>query len=508
MVIGGRYRIEETLGRGGFGTVYAARHTGTNQQVAVKVLNTAENHNEMLLARFFREAKVTAALKHPNTIRVFDYGHEEDGVVFIAMERLVGRSLRDEMIARRERDERFGEEEAARVMSVVLRSLGEAHTAGLVHRDLKPDNIFLHDVPGDEPTIKVLDFGIAKLRDSDLTGATVVPCTPEFASPEQALGRAIDGRSDLYAVGINLFYMVTGKLPFTTTPRVQILRMQISQVPPDLRTWPGIRLSEAFVQVVEKALAKPPEARFCDAAEMRRALDACVYGAAARDLMGPVPTPATRIAGSTTAPSRGPISADLEPETPCAAFGPATRCVEHVDDTRPAIAAATPLVEPPTELARTMIETAPLLDATQPQAPLPVPATTAQNPAQNPARAPSMTPPWIATAAPRRPRPILIGVIIAAIVVCAMGAGALIQSGRQSTSVSTNSQPPLPTEVTPVVAVPAPAAEETVTLPLEPPPSKTKVVDPPPRPRRPRPVRPAPSPVEDAPHKTVLDVEI
>ncbi|MCA9555367.1 MAG: serine/threonine protein kinase, partial [Myxococcales bacterium] len=189
-VLAGRYEILEPIGQGGYGHVYRARHLGTGQDVAVKLLRVpAEEDGAFAVQRFFLEARVTSGLTHPNTVRVFDFGQDDAGRVFLVMELLFGRTLREELRVRKARGQRFSDPEVVQIGAAITRSLAEAHEQGLVHRDLKPDNVFLHQVAGDDPVVKVLDFGIAKLGTGHrhtLSSDTSVPGTPAYMSPEHA----------------------------------------------------------------------------------------------------------------------------------------------------------------------------------------------------------------------------------------------------------------------------------------------------------------------------------
>ncbi len=278
-LIAGRYEIEKVVGRGGFGAVFQARHTGTGQGVALKVLAAGGDDDELALQRFFVEARVTSGLRHPNTVRVFDFGQDDDGLVYLAMELLHGHTLKQELRARRREGRVFTEKEAVEIGIAVSRSLGEAHMAGVVHRDLKPDNVFLHHVEGDDPVIKVLDFGIVKLAHGGVNESASEggPGTPAFMSPEQCLNKPdLDGRSDLYALGVILWQLVCGKVPLRGDTEAQTLYMHVHTPPPDLRTQARVPLSTGFVELVEQALAKRKEDRFPDAATMRESLRECL----------------------------------------------------------------------------------------------------------------------------------------------------------------------------------------------------------------------------------------
>ncbi len=273
-ILGGRYEVLSFLGAGGFAQVFEARHRGTGRSVAVKVLESAGTTDDRIrLDRFFREARVTAGLRHPNTVRVFDFGQDDDGLVFLAMELLEGQTLREEMDRRRADDERFTQAEATAIACEVARSLAEAHAGSLVHRDLKPDNIFLHMVEGEDgPLVKVLDFGIVKSNDATLTAESRTLGTPQYMSPEQVLGHPLDGRSDLYALGVVLYELVSGAVPHTAASPFLAAMQHVNVDAPSLLAQPGTCVSEAFAAVVHRALARDRDARFADASELRAAL--------------------------------------------------------------------------------------------------------------------------------------------------------------------------------------------------------------------------------------------
>jgi len=281
-ILGGRYAIERLIGKGGFGSVFQARHTGTGQDVAIKTLGAGLESDDLALRRFFQEARVTAGLRHPNTIRVFDFGQEKDsGMLFLAMELLTGVTLKLELKNRVRQGAVFTEREAIDVGDAVCRSLAEAHGAGLVHRDLKPDNIFLHRIDGDDLIVKVLDFGIVKLANSSLTmgSDSGAPGTPAYMSPEQVSKKEIDGRSDLYSLAIVLYSMVTGVVPFRGQGVLQTLYMHVHEPVPDVRAAAMTPISAAFAALITRTLSKDPAHRPQGAREMRAMLQACLEGA-------------------------------------------------------------------------------------------------------------------------------------------------------------------------------------------------------------------------------------
>ena len=271
--INGRYRVDQLIGQGGFGSVYKATHLTTSQEMAIKVLGVSlDDDDSELIQRFFAEAEITAALKHHNTIRVFDFGQTEGGALYIAMELLTGRDLNDMLKERRAADRAMTQEETVSIASQTLRSLAEAHMAGLVHRDLKPHNIFLNEVPGDDPMVKVLDFGIAKRLGSNLTGTGQAFGTPSYMSPEQAQNKPIDARSDIYSLGAVMYQCISGHCPFEGDNPLAVLLAHVTDKPPDLRTRAATPVSEEFVEVIERALSKSPEDRFESAIAMRQVL--------------------------------------------------------------------------------------------------------------------------------------------------------------------------------------------------------------------------------------------
>lgn len=272
--VNGRYRIGKLIGQGGFGAVYRAISLATGSEVAIKVLGVSlDNDEPELIQRFYAEAQITAALKHPNTIRVFDFGQTDSGALYIAMELLIGQALNELLRDRRRAGDALDQAETVRIATQTLRSLAEAHTHGLVHRDLKPHNIFLNQVPGDDPVVKVLDFGIAKRLGSNLTGTGQAFGTPVYMSPEQAQNRGIDARSDLYSLGCVLYQCVTGAPPFEGDNPLAVLLSHVTDTPAPLQRNAVHPLSEEFIALLNKSLAKSPDARFATAQEMRIALE-------------------------------------------------------------------------------------------------------------------------------------------------------------------------------------------------------------------------------------------
>lgn len=295
-VIAGRYRIIKLMGRGGYGAVFAAEHTGTGQPCAVKMLASDPGGlGDENQRRFFREAAITARLRHPNTVRVYDFGQAENGALFMAMELIEGPTLAQKQRGFVERGKALPEPEAIDMAIAVLRALGEAHTAELVHRDLKPANIMYASVPGEDPVVKVLDFGIVRARDSSLTASGTALGTPEYMSPEQCSGEPMDGRSDLYTLGVILYECVTGRLPFIDENPLRVMMMQMSSAAPDVRVFARTPLTDGFVDILATAMTKNPNERFADAKTMRLALEAARPASVAKLAVRPASEAVVRV---------------------------------------------------------------------------------------------------------------------------------------------------------------------------------------------------------------------
>lgn len=272
----GDYVLRKKLGEGGMGSVYLAENAAINQKIAVKVLHPESAASDEIVQRFNREASAIARLTHPNTIRVFIFGKTEEPLIYLAMEFVDGVSLRDELFAHGS----FDELRAINIMRQTLHALSEAHELGIIHRDLKPDNIMLTKFRGVDDFVKVLDFGIAKVTEPDgqdqrkLTQAGVVYGTPEYLSPEQARGKDIDHRADLYAMGIILYEMMTGVVPFTGSTSLAILSGHVYQDPPDPATVAKAPIAEAMRGIIMKAIAKKADDRYQSAMDFLEALEA------------------------------------------------------------------------------------------------------------------------------------------------------------------------------------------------------------------------------------------
>ncbi len=294
-VIGGRYRLGALLGQGGMGVVYTATQESLARPVAVKVLQPALAQNLDAVARFRAEAERAGRLAHPHIVQILDFGHETDGSAWIAMELLSGSSL----AARIERGP-MSEAEVVKVGLETLSALEAAHGASLVHRDLKPDNIFLAEVPGIGTTVKILDFGIAKLLDGDgaskLTATGMLVGTPLYMAPEQARGEDVNARSDLYSVGCVLYEALTGRPPLTGKNYNALLFAILSETPEPVDALrPSV--SRPLAEIVMRAIEKRPVDRFGSAREMSDALRAVIPSASIP------PAPMVRDTSIATAPT-------------------------------------------------------------------------------------------------------------------------------------------------------------------------------------------------------------
>jgi serine/threonine-protein kinase len=228
-----RYRITELIGRGGMGSVYKALNIAMNQTVALKVMNRDLVEDINQVKRFHQEAMASSRLNHPHTIKVFDFGQSEEGLLFIAMEYLSGKILTNVL----KMQGRIEPLLAAKIAYQVGQSLVEAHELNIIHRDLKPDNIFLIDVVGEDVFVKVLDFGIAKFLSSgsgelNITKTGIIVGTPRYMSPEQARGEKLDFSSDIYSLSVIMYEMVSGATPFPADTPMAVLMGHISKQPP------------------------------------------------------------------------------------------------------------------------------------------------------------------------------------------------------------------------------------------------------------------------------------
>ena len=279
-VLADRYRLDELLGEGGMGKVYAAEHVFMSKRLAVKVLHRELCESPEVVARFRREAMATANIDHPNIASATDCGELPDGSLFLVLELVLGKSLRDEIAA--------GPMPLARALHIarqIASALTAAHALGIVHRDLKPENVMLVTRGSDPDFVKVLDFGIAKVPmdspdagsarrapSAPLTKAGTVFGTPAYMSPEQALGQSVDNRTDLYALGVITYELLSGVRPFAAKSDSAILGQQLAKpVPAFAERAPGVSIPRQVELMVQKLLARDVGSRFQTAQEVVQA---------------------------------------------------------------------------------------------------------------------------------------------------------------------------------------------------------------------------------------------
>lgn len=271
-IVADRYKIESLLGVGGMGCVYRAQHIHIKKSVAFKTLNAQMLRSPEAVARFEREAVAAARIEHPNVVVATDFGRLPDGQYFLVLELVEGRNLREEMTTRGG----LPTIEALKIAMQIVSALGAAHRLGIVHRDLKPENVMLVDRESEEPLVKVLDFGVAKITLEDqsqtLTQFGAIFGTPQYMSPEQATGREVDGRSDLYSFGILLYEMLAGKLPFNATDALGFIVQQLNETPAPLPE----HVPDPLRRLVSALLAKEKNDRPKSAAHVHKELERLV----------------------------------------------------------------------------------------------------------------------------------------------------------------------------------------------------------------------------------------
>ncbi|MBX3159551.1 MAG: protein kinase [Deltaproteobacteria bacterium] len=277
-VLNNRFKVESKIGEGGFGAVYRGSQLATGRKVALKLLHPEMTKDDNLVARFKREGEVLCKLRDAHTITTYDFDQTSDGTLYIAMELLEGRSLHQLFHEQAPLDWK----RMFKILTEMCSSLAEAHALGIVHRDLKPENVYLEPRPGNPEFVKILDFGIAKVMRGDtidpqspqLTATGQTLGTLEYMSPEQLMGKALDGRSDVYALGVVAYEMITGRLPFPDAKGpAGLITAQLKQTPlPPSQANPKAALPPAADRAILKCLEKDKNNRFPDVSALSAAL--------------------------------------------------------------------------------------------------------------------------------------------------------------------------------------------------------------------------------------------
>lgn len=273
-VLGERYELVDLLGHGGMGAVYKARHIQMDRFVAVKMLLADLNDDDTILARFFREAKASGKINHPNVVQLIDFGQATQGEAYIVIEFLDGLSL-DQVIRSERQLDAF---RAVNIFGQICDGVAKAHSKGIIHRDLKPSNVMLVTEEGIKDFVKIVDFGLAKgLNLSEesqrLTQTGEVFGSPIYMSPEQCLGQSVDERSDVYSTGVLMYETLTGKVPIVGANVTETIARQMTEIPkPFSEVRPDLQINSRLEQVVLKALSKSPEQRQASMLELKEEL--------------------------------------------------------------------------------------------------------------------------------------------------------------------------------------------------------------------------------------------
>jgi serine/threonine protein kinase len=468
-VLDSKYRIDRLLGRGGFGSVYLATHLMLDHPCAIKVLHRSVLADSMAVARFQQEARATVRIRHPNAISVMDFGITPDSVVYFVMEYFPGASLRE--VLRQTGPMPLWR--AAYVLDCVAGALASAHAQGILHRDVKPDNIMIarRQDGGDE--VKVVDFGIAKLLDAPggaqpLTLAGTILGTPYYLSPEQVNGHPLDPRSDIYALGVVTYEMLTGAVPFNAPTPIAVALKHLSEAPPALNgRVPG--LTQHVERTLLRALAKRPEDRYPSTIAFANEFSAAVRASTT----GPRDVPSAPL----------PVTSHIQhPDTPQPrgySTGSASHGTPTMMEQQPTPHTPLPPAQPTTAIPWQQDLTVPLSVANTPppsvpprSAPPPVapPVTTGQPPRaqgplhhldQQPARVPTPVPTPVPPPAP--PTPARTGMTPTAMIAIGVSVLALLAAGGLAAAVywtqsraSAPEQPEAsaPSTPTPVATVP------------------------------------------------------
>lgn len=442
----GRYRIESLIATGGMGKVYRARQQSPNRLIALKVVRGDLAAGANAGERFKRELSATALIEHPHTVRVYDFGQAADGELFYAMELLHGETLR-QLVGR---EGALAPDRAVRVARQMAKALGAAHDKGIVHRDIKPDNVMLTSPYGEQDFVKVLDFGLARFAEGApderhaLTATGLLLGTPDYMAPEQAEERAIDGRTDLYALGCVLYQILTGAPPFTATTPLRVLYKHLHE-PPRPPSELNPLVPPALDALILRLLAKSPDERPATAHETIVALDEVTrsMGVAPPADTAPFERPRPRVDAPT----------HLMPTPP--GFGvdevPADSHPTEVVPT-PVPLSAAPVAPRPAPIAS---RPAPVAPVAAPAAPLPTP------PSRTPAAPRGSVPASLETDAPlTQERPRRKAMLAAAIVVPLVALGIGIFAGSQRDDANRPPEAPrTPVASTPIAPTKQAAAQ-------------------------------------------------
>ena len=465
----GKYRVVAKLGRGGMGTVYRAVDETLDREVAIKILNP-EFADSDVMKRFRAEASMLAKLNHPAIATIYEL-HRSDEDLLMVMEFVPGESL-DQFV---QRNGPVEPERAAYLLAQVLDAIGHAHAAGIIHRDLKPSNVMVTE----RGAVKIMDFGIARVRGAEhMTTDGYMMGTPAYMSPEQVLCQDVDGRSDLYSVGVMFYRLLTGKLPFEADTAIGMVQKQISDTPTPARLHRADLPSWA-VAIVDRALAKSPADRYQTAEELRKALLDAIHDAAveAKTLVLPSLEGHTRWAAA-----RGP---DPNAETSIAAAPPRPAPTEFLVVPRRVAPAATPGPTPsPTPSATPIAATAaatpaampaditpPVEAGPPPTSTGPTPQTAAPVPAAQPAPAPKPVPVARTSGSSHAATRAAVALVAVATLVIAILAWRRSQTPVPTPSASAETVVASPTAAPPAAtadATPAPAAAEPTAPPATP----------------------------------------
>jgi serine/threonine-protein kinase len=325
-VIADRYHIIKKLGEGGMGAVYLGEHVKMGRKSAIKVMNPGMAADPDAISRFNREASNASRISHPNVCQIYDFGETTEGVIYLAMEFIEGSALTDLI----EKEGALPPARAGKILKQSADALASAHDLGIVHRDLKPDNIMIVQGRDGSDIVKVVDFGIAKAVAGDEAGQKVtktglVVGTPEYMSPEQLSGDKLDGRSDIYSLGLVFYRMLTGVLPFQADSAQETMIKRLTDEPMPLETArPDIVFPAKLQAVLDKALARMPSERYANASQFGKDAEAAVAGlapAAAAAAVGE--SAATQLMDAEAALKSIPTKQKAPPPTAVASAAPA-----------------------------------------------------------------------------------------------------------------------------------------------------------------------------------------